>query len=98
MKIHLETRKIEEIFQKFDIFPKNPDLLYSRGDMFFIFFSEKHLKVTTRTSVGRNNGRTSVGGEKIKKFTKSTENFSDGSTKSKHVCNRPHQPKILGIV
>ena len=78
MKIHLKTRKIEEIFQKFDIFPKNPDLLYSRGDMFFIFFSEKHLKVTTRTSVGRNNGRTSVGGEKIKKFTKSTENFREG--------------------
>ena len=78
MKIHLKTRKIEEIFRKSYIFTKNPDLLYSRGDMFFIFFSEKHLKVTTRTSVGRNNGRTSVGGEKIKKFTKSTENFREG--------------------
>ena len=45
---------------------------------FSIFFSEKRLKVITRTSVSRNVGKISVEGGEIKKFTNSTENFRDG--------------------
>ena len=60
VKIYLKTRNIEQIFQKFDIFPKNSDVLYTRVDFFSHFFFGKRLKVVTRTPVGGNLGRTSV--------------------------------------
>ena len=46
VKIYLKTRNIEQIFQKFDIFPKNSDVLYTRVDFFSHFFSENVLKLS----------------------------------------------------
>ena len=41
MKIHFKTKKIEQIFLKYDISPENSDVLYTRVDIFFAFFFEK---------------------------------------------------------
>ena len=95
----MKSQKIEQIVQKFDIFLKNPNLLYTREDMFFDFFSEKRLKVIRRTSVSRNVGRISVEGEEIKKFTNSTENFRDGlALKVNMFIFRRNKLKISEIV
>ena len=77
MNFHLKTRKIEQIFQNFDIIPKKWNVLFTKVDFFFAFVSKKRPIIVTRRSVGGNLGKTSVGEEEIKKFTKSTENFRD---------------------
>ena len=43
-EIHLKSQKVEQIVQKFDIFLKNPNLLYTREDMFFRFFFGRTFK------------------------------------------------------
>ena len=70
------------------MFSKNFDVLYTRVDVFFAFFSKRHVEVFERTSVGGNFRRTSLGGQNlgrmlivekdVKKFTESAEHFTDG--------------------
>ena len=79
IKINLKSRKIDQLSVKSDLFRKKSDFLYTKIDILFgIYLRKDFSKISEGRRLRRNVKKMSVGGKKIKIFTKSTEYFSHG--------------------